>query len=86
MTVKTFTVGNMDNKCYLVTDDVSGESALVDASFAHKSFVDEISSLKDNLKYIFHNCTLWYLLVNSLPSRILYQTLILINLALWDRP
>ncbi len=30
-----------------------GESALVDASFAHKSFVDEISSLKDNLKYIF---------------------------------
>lgn len=53
MTVKTFTVGNMDNKCYLVTDDAGGESALVDASFAHKSFVDEISSLKDNLKYIF---------------------------------
>ena len=43
----------MDNKCYLVTDDAGGESALVDASFAHKSFVDEISSLKDNLKYIF---------------------------------
>lgn len=53
MTVKTFTVGNMDNKCYLVTDDNSGDMALVDASFAHKSFVDEISSLKDKLKYIF---------------------------------
>ena len=53
MTVKTFTVGNMDNKCYLVTDDNSGDMALVDASFAHKSFVEEISSLKDKLKYIF---------------------------------
>lgn len=53
MTVKTFSVGNMDNKCYLVTDDQSGCMALVDASFPHKSFVDEICSLKKNLKYIF---------------------------------
>ena len=53
MTVKTFSVGNMDNKCYLVTDDQSGYMALVDASFPHKSFVDEICSLKKNLKYIF---------------------------------
>ena len=52
MIIDTFKVGNMDNKCYLITDEKTKNAVLVDASFPHREFVDKITALGDKLKYI----------------------------------
>lgn len=52
MTIKTYTVGNMDNKCYLVTDETSGDCVLIDASFPHREFIDDVVKQGSHLQYI----------------------------------
>ena len=49
--VKTAVFGQLENNCYLLTDDASGKSALVDCTDASDKMIDFIGHA--NLEYIF---------------------------------
>ena len=52
MIITTIKNGDMDNNAYLITDRVTGESALIDPGFPDPSLLDEVQSVKGKLKYI----------------------------------
>ena len=48
--VKSVKLGELDNNCYLITDESTGEAALVDCTDASQKMLDFIGNV--NLKYI----------------------------------
>ncbi len=52
MIVECIKNGEMDNNAYLVTDETTGECALVDPGFADERLLNIAKDHKDNLKYV----------------------------------
>ena len=45
-------VGDMDNNAYLLTDEATGDCALVDPGFVCDTLMQVVERVKDSLKYI----------------------------------
>lgn len=52
MKIECIKNGDMDNNAYLVTDEATGECALVDPGFADESLLSVVRKNKEKLKYI----------------------------------
>ncbi|MBR6548149.1 MAG: MBL fold metallo-hydrolase [Clostridia bacterium] len=52
MKVERVKYGDMDNNAYLITDEASGESALVDPGFFDENIERVVNEVGDKLKYI----------------------------------
>jgi hydroxyacylglutathione hydrolase len=52
MAILHFTLGPMDNNTYLIVDDATGETALVDPSFDAEALLPEITTNGRTLRYI----------------------------------
>ncbi len=52
MRIECIKNGDMDNNAYLLTDETTGECALVDPGFADNALLSVAEKHKDNLKYI----------------------------------
>ncbi len=52
MKIKCIKNGDMDNNAYLITDEATGESAMVDPGFADQDILAAAREHKDKLKYI----------------------------------
>ncbi len=52
MKIECIKNGNMDNNAYLITDEPTGECALVDPGFADQSLLEIVKQQKDKLKYV----------------------------------
>ena len=52
MKITTVKMGPMKNNCYIVTDEKTGDTAVIDPSFKSHILAKEIEPLKDQIKYI----------------------------------
>ena len=61
--VKTAVFGQLENNCYLLTDDASGKSALVDCTDASDKMIDFIGHANPEYIFFFRICVMWQYII-----------------------
>ena len=52
MEIQTLTLGHLESNCYIVTDDQSGEIAVIDPGFLQRSLINAVTKAKDKIRLI----------------------------------